>query len=60
MISEDKLIRNIRWLEKEVEGMHYPTRSGFLHIIGEFKKKFEDTHEEFVIPECITIKSENL
>lgn len=33
MISEDKLIRNIRWLEKEVEGMHYPTRSGFLHLI---------------------------
>ena len=53
MISEEKIMREVRWLEKEVNGMIYPTRSGFLHIIAEFKKRLEQEAEEFDIPECL-------
>ena len=60
MIKEDTIMREVRWLEKEVDEMHYPTRSGFLHLIKEFKKRLEGNREEFEIPEFITIKAKDI
>ena len=30
MIREEKLMKEVKWLEKEVEGMHHPTKTAFL------------------------------
>lgn len=55
MIREEKLMKEVKWLEKEVEGMTHPTRSAFLKSIGEFKKRLEADNEECEIPEWLTI-----
>jgi len=60
MIKEETIMREVRWLEKEVDEMHYPTRSGFLHLIKEFKKRLEESQEdreEFEVYDCVSIKA---
>ena len=52
MIPEDKILREVKWLEKEVEGMTHPTRQGFLKVIREFKSRLEPK-DELVIPEFL-------
>ena len=45
MISENKVLKEVKWLEKEVEGMTHHTRQGFLKVIAEFKSRLEAADE---------------
>ena len=53
MIDETKVLREVRWLEKEVEGMRYPTKTEFLKAIKEMKKRLEEKSYEIEIPEFL-------
>jgi len=41
MIEEEKILREIRWLEKEIEGMKYPTKGDFKRAIKQQRKAGE-------------------
>lgn len=60
MISEEKIVREVRWLEKEVEGMHHPTRVAMLKAIKEFKQRLENTDSGIEIPEWMTTFKGNI
>lgn len=60
MITEEKIIKEVRWLEKEVNGMHHPTKTAFLKAITEFKQRLEDTDSEIEIPEWMTTFKGNI
>lgn len=53
MIEQAKILREIRWLEKEVDGMKYPTKTAFKKAINEFEKRLIKPDEEISIPECL-------
>lgn len=52
MIEEEKILREIRWLEKEVEGMKYPTKGDFKRAIKQFSERLERP-SEIEIPEFL-------
>lgn len=60
MIPEEKLMKEVKWLEKEVEGMHHPTKTAFLKAITEFKQRLEGTDAEIEIPEWMTTFKGNI
>lgn len=52
MIREEEVMRAIKDLEKEVEKMDRPTKSGFLRAITKLKMSLEQP-TEFEIPEFL-------
>ena len=58
MIEKVKLEKELRWLEKEVDGMRYPTKSAFKRAIKEFEKRLVRHDEEISIPEWIRMNRE--
>lgn len=50
MVSEAKVLKEVKWLEKEVESMKYPTKTAFLRAIAEMKLRLESEPIEFDIP----------
>lgn len=52
MRNED-LIREVNILEKEVQNMQRVTKVEFLRLIGNFKKRLEESENRFDIPKCL-------
>lgn len=52
MRNED-LIREVNILEKEVQNMTRVTKVEFLRLIGNFKKRLEESENRFDIPKCL-------
>ena len=52
MRNED-LIREVNALEKEVQNMTRVTKVEFLRLIGNFKKRLEESENRFDIPKCL-------
>ena len=50
MIDEAKVLKEVRWLETEVEHMKHPTKTEFLRAIQTMKKRMECEVEDFPIP----------
>lgn len=53
MVEEGKILKELHWLDKEVDGMRYPTKSAFKKAIKEFEKRLIKADEEISIPECL-------
>ncbi len=52
MRNED-LIREVNILEKEVQNMQRVTKVEFLRLIGNFKKRLEESENRFDIPKYL-------
>lgn len=50
MIEESKVLKEVKWLEKQVESTRYITKSGMLRLVQEFKERLNSEPEEFEIP----------
>lgn len=53
MVEDGKILKELRWLEKEIDGMQYPTKSAFKRALKEFEKRLIKPDEEISIPECL-------
>ncbi len=58
MIEEGKMLKELQWLDKEIDGMMYPTKTAFKRAIKEFEKRLVRHDEEISIPEWIRMNRE--
>ena len=52
-MTNAEIIREVNILEKEVQNMNKVTKVEFLRLIGNFKKRLEESENRFDIPKCL-------